>query len=134
MRRCLLILAIAFFAVVERTGAGAIGNSHPDSALVSRSFADLADGDTLTSNNGEFVFSDFEGIASGLVGPGVQQPQSDYDRSDRFMIVGPIAAEDGDSGSLSIEYTVTSASPTTQARLKFNGHANGEGSSASWSD
>jgi hypothetical protein len=90
----------------------------------------LAGGDSLVSGNGKLTFDDFEVIATGSVSSDL----SLYDVSaltDGIAITGPIAAADGDSGDLFIQFTVSSTAPIRAASLRFNGAATGAGSSAS---
>ena len=94
------------------------------------SLKDLVGGETLTSGNGELVFSDFEVVISGSL-PDKLRWYKVIALEDGFAIAGPIVAADGDAGDLLISYTVTSSRPITQTELKFNGVAHGDGSSAS---
>ncbi len=136
MRRILISLAIAFMAAVSAAPtARAIGIDPHECCGDSDgkdllSLADLADGDSFTSENGAFVFSDFEVIVSGSLNPALGFYKV-IALDDGFRIAGPIAAADGDAGDLLISYTITSIDPITQATLKFNGAAHGNGSSAS---
>jgi hypothetical protein len=141
VRRLVLSLAIALFAALSAAPeALAMGSLHDgyrhhgsrhhgwDSSFTS--LKDLVGGDTLTSGNGELVFSDFEVIISGSLSPKLRFYKV-IALDDGFAIAGPIGVADGDSGDLLIQYTVTSTSPITQATLKFNGVAHRNGSSAS---
>ncbi len=126
MHRLLVVLAVAVLGAVSAApGAVAMG-------LDSRALGldKLANGGSLTSRNGELVFDDFEVTATGSVGSNLSVYKV-IALVDGFAIVGPIVAADGKAGDLLIQYTVTASSPITEATLRFNGVAFGNGSSAS---
>jgi hypothetical protein len=119
VRRLLVSFAVAVICSVSLApGARALGLDV------------LNDGGSLTSGNGLLTFDDFEVIATGSVSGDL----SLYDVQalvDGIAITGPISAADGNSGDLFVQFTVSSSDPMVAARLRFNGAAAGEGSSAS---
>jgi hypothetical protein len=119
VRRLLLSFAFAVLCSVSLApGARALGLDV------------LSGGGSLTSGNGLLTFDDFDVIATGSVSSDL----SLYDVQalvDGIAITGPISAADGNSGDLFVQFTVSSTQPIVAARLRFNGAAAGEGSSAS---
>jgi len=122
VRRLIIGFAVAVLGLVSLApGANAVGLDI------------LAGGGSLTSGNGRLVFDDFNVVATGSV----SNDLSDYQvvaLVDGFAITGPIWAAGGDTGGLSIAYTVTAASEITAASLRFNGVAFGRQSLASVSE
>jgi len=132
VRRIVFSLALVLCAaVLAAPAARAMGiPPHPGSDKGFTSLEDLVAGESLTSGNGELVFSDFEVFVSGSLNGNLGYYRV-VTLDDGFAITGPIAAADGNAGDLLVRYTVTSTSPITQAHLLFNGVASGKGSSAS---
>jgi hypothetical protein len=90
---------------------------------------DLQGGASFESLNSSLLFSGF----SVTPGGSVTSPLSDFEvvvLADGFDVIGPWSAFSGESGTMSIEYTVTPAFPLVEAILSFNGSAAGAGAEA----
>lgn len=118
LRNHLLSLVAGAIALVGLAG---------QSQALTVSLASLVGGGTLTSDDGNFTFSDFSANVSGAISTNL----NDYNvqtLTSGFRITGAFLVADGNFGDMVLGYTV-SAKPgilITDAHLFFNGSFNGD--------
>jgi len=108
----------------------------PAGAAGALTLADLDDGETFNSGNGQFSFV-FD-MGSVTVAGDLNSDLANYEvelLDTGFSIVGPMGVSDGNVGDLALRYTVMALeSPIASAALFFNGSVLGSGSFASISE